>query len=323
MFKLYFGNNILALVFLPFIIGLYFANNFLFQDQLIEPTLSFGFWGDTSAKGFFLLELPALLVVFGNAVMINRIFNRNDFMEKNNYLPALLYVVCYSFFHSFYFLDGLSIAHFFMVLLLYQLSALRQNEDARRTAFNAAILFSLGATFYPVLIVVTPFLFWMVWVFRPIIIREASLIIAGLMVPLIYAGLFAYVTDAELALEDFSSSFPEKASLELGVAGILPLTLLLFSLPMVIDKIRASTIRLKKLFRMLLLLFFMVLITGVLDGLYYEKRGGASLLIVPAIFFISFAFGKKKMKIVPVSIFYLFFLFSIVKFFLPIELSGI
>jgi hypothetical protein len=320
VFKLYFGNNILALVLLPLIIGLYYTNNFLFGDQVIEAGLSFGFWGKTSGQGFFIYELSALLVVFVNAILINMIFNRNDFMEKNNFIISLLYVVCYSFFHSFYFLDGLSVAHCFLVLMLYQLFALRQNKDARRTAFNAAILFSLGCTFYPVLILVTPFLFWIIWIFRPIIAREASLIIVGLMLPLVYAALYGYLFDIEITLDEFSSSFAETVSLEMAVVGLLVLALFLFAIPVIINKINTSAIRLKKLFKMQLLLFCMFLAIGVLEGIFYEKRGGASLLIIPTIFFITYAFGKKNMRVVPVAVFYLFFLFSIGKFFVPIQL---
>ena len=323
VFRLYFGNNILGLVFLPLIIGLYYTNNHLFGNQLTQAGLSFGFWGKTSGQGFFLFELTALLAVLFNAILINLIFNRNDFREKNSFIPLLLYVVCYSFFHSFYFLDGLSVAHCLIVLMLYQLSALRQNEDARRTVFNAAFLFSLACTFYPLLFVATPFLFWMTWIFRPTIIREASLIILGLMLPLFYVVLYDYLFEMEIALDEFSSSFAEYLSLEMAVVGFFILLLLFFATPAAINKINASTIRLKKLFKLLFLLFCMVLVAGVMDGVFYEKRGGTSLLIIPVVFFVSYAFGKKNIRGVPVVIFYLFFLFSIGKFFLPIELSGI
>lgn len=323
MFKLYFGNNIAALVFLPLIIGVYYVNFFLFGDPGTSLELSFGFFGKKSGADPFLFGLLGVVIVFVNAILINRIFNRNDFMEKNNFLTALLYVVCYSFFHSFYFLDGLSIAHFLIVLMLYQLFALKQNEDARRTVFNAALLFSMACTFYPVLTVATPVLFSIIWIFRPVIIREAALLISGLVVPLIYVWLYGYLFNIEVTVEELSSSIPKKIELEIVISGMMALVLLLFAAPMVIKKISASSIRLKKLFKMLLLLLGMTLVAGAIEVGYYYKIGGASLLIIPMIFFLSYAFGKKNIRVLPVAIFYLFYLFSIGKFFVPIQLSGI
>lgn len=276
-------------------------------------------WGVVQQKNHWLIQLVALGLILANALVLNSIFNRNEFMERNSYLTPFFYVVIMSFFHSFYFLSGLSIAQACVVLMLLQLFKLNQNEDGRKAAFNIGLFYGLGCTFYPVLMLGFPFVFWMVWVMRPLVLRESLLVAAGFMVPLVYSGVYGLFVKTRLDKTEFSSSPDELHWLNtvVLVAGVT--LLMLLSLKGIYAKINVSSIRMKKLFRLLLLFIVMTVLIILIEFFIFHKVEPIGLLLMLLVFFLPYGFGEKKQKVIPSIVFYVVFFYSVTKFFIPFE----
>ena len=115
MKRLFFENNILVLFSLPFIIGIYFLLNFQTGYYLQSLTPDFGLWSIFFVGNSIILKFLSFIIININALFLNRIFNKNEFLERNSYVVALLYVVTMSFYNSFYTLDGLLLAHLFII----------------------------------------------------------------------------------------------------------------------------------------------------------------------------------------------------------------
>lgn len=322
MVKLFFGNRSFALLFLPVIIGLFGVLNFFFHHHNGEEQVVLGFWGNLENQSYWPYQFGAFALIFLNAIMINNIFNRNDFMEKNNYLASLLYVVLMSFFHFFYFISGASLAQTLLILVFVQLFKLSQNEDGRRAVFNASILFGLAASLYPVLLIGTPFLFWMIWVMRPFILRESLLAFTGFVVPLVYAGVYGTFAGVKVVREEFSSSAGEWHYYDFVVLSFLVSLLIISSISEVVSKIGTSSIRSKKLFRMILLLIAFSMGIAIIEFLAFDKLEGLGLLAFPLMFIIPYAFGVKTPRPFAVITYYLIFFFAVGKFFIPFDSLG-
>lgn len=322
MVKLFFGNRSFAMIFLPFIIGLFGVLNYFFQHHNPEEQVVLGFWGNMGTQSYWPYQIGAFFLIFINSILINNVFNRNDFMEKNNYIASLLYVVIMSFFHSFYFLSGASIAQTLLILMFVQLFKLNQNEDGRRDVFNASIIFGLAASLYPVLLLGTPFLFWMIWVVRPFVLRESLLAITGFVLPLIYAGLYGFFFGVKIVRDEFSSSAGEWHYYDFVILSFFVVLLIIASLSDVSNKIAASTIRLKKLFRILLLLIGFSVGIALIEFFVFEKLEGLGLLAFPLMFIIPYAFGIKTPRPFAVITYYLIFFFAVGKFFIPFDSLG-
>ena len=209
----------MALLVLPFLIAGYVALNMWQNHHVPDLQSSFGFFGDLLNQSTVLSQILAGSIVLANAILLNVLFNRNDFMESNSFVPGLLYVSLLSFFHSFYYLDGFGVAQFFLVLGLVQMLKLNQNEDARRIVFNASFLIGIACTFSPIMLSIIPFLFWMVWVTRPFIFRESILTVIGFSIPLVYAGVYSSVYGIQLKGGKLSSTSPELWLEDLIVLG--------------------------------------------------------------------------------------------------------
>lgn len=276
-------------------------------------------WGSINYPDHWFFQFAPLLLTFLSALLLNAVFNRNEFMERNSYLTPMLYITLMSFFHSFYYLEGLSIAQIFVVLTVFQLFKLNQNEDGRKIVFNAAFFFGIACTFYPVLFIGLPFLFWMVWVMRPFIFRESVLLVVGFIVPLLYSGTYSFVFKTTLDRTEFSSSSSELHWLNTLVICIGLLLLSLVSLKELFAKIAISSIRMKKIFRLLLLLILMCLIAILIDFFVFKKVEAGSLIVICLAFILPYGFGQKKQKAIPTILFYLILFYSVSKFFIPYE----
>ena len=304
---------------LPLLLAGYYLCNFYTNFHSSRPTSNFGMWGTITTPNHWSFHAASVLLIFISALLLNAVFNRNEFMERNSHLTPILFITLSSFFHFFYFLEGLSFAQLFLVLTLYQLFKLNQNEDGRRTVFNAAFFFGIACTFYPVLFITLPFLFWMVWLMRPFIFRESALLVAGFIVPLIYSGAYSFVFKTTLDKTQFSSSFPGHDAINIIVCASGILLLITLSLKGLFGKISVSSIRMKKLFRLMLLFIFMCLLVIFIDFLAFRKVEAGGLIIISLSFILPYGFGQKTQKSIPTIIYYLVFFYSVSKFFIPYE----
>ncbi len=317
MVKLFLSNRSFVQFLLPLVVVIYIFLNQFTSYYTYSEIANFGFWGNKVQLDTVSSQVLASLVLIGNAIFINAVFNWNQFLERNSFMPSLLYIVLMSSYHSFYQLDGLLISHAFLILSLYQLYFLRQNEDGRKTTFNAGFFAGLAATFHPPLIGILPFIFFMIWSIRPFVIREVLLCFLGFIVPLFYAGFYLIYTGTSINLRllKTSTNYERQQFDFLVTSGIFIFSLLL-SLVSIQAHIQKSSIRLKKMTRILWWFVLVGLIIGGIDFILFNQIQRFSLIMIPFSFFLTFSFSHKTLSSVAIGLFYVTFLYSLLKFFL-------
>lgn len=319
MVKLFLGNRSSALLLLPILVAMYSLVNFFHPYHAPILHSGFGFYGEWITEESLASRILAPFLILLNAALINAIFNRNGFMEKNNYLPALLYVVGKSYFHSFYFFNAVGVAETLLVLAFLHVFRLDQNLDGRKSVFNAAFFIGLAASIYPMLFLFVPALFFIIWVLRPFIFRESALTAVGFLIPLLYAGSFSTWFGVPIRGETLMGATGEWKFPDLYVIGG-GIALLLFAGAGVIrQKLGQSSIRLKKLFRILFWTLFFFVLLGALEILLLKRIDTLSFVVGWTVFLITYSFGVKNLRQFPTIIFYLILIFSVGKFFIPLE----
>ncbi len=315
--KLFLSNRSFVQFLLPLLIGVYVMLNFQTDYYNYADLSNFGFWGSNVKINPLTNQILASLVVIINAVGLNAVFNWNQFLERNSFMPSLLYVVLMSSYHSFYGIDGLLLSHTCLIITLYQLYFLRQNEDGRKIVFNASFFAGLAATFHPPLIGLLPILFFMIWTIRPFVFREIILAILGFGVPLFYAGFYLIYTGTSINLELLknSTNYDRQQFDFLVTSGIFVFSLLL-SLVSIQAHIQKSSIRLKKMARILWWYVLSGLTIGVVDFLFYNQIQRFSLIMIPFSFFLTFSFSHKTLSSVAIGLFYVTLIYSFLKFFI-------
>lgn len=319
MLKIFFGNRSGVLLLLPALVATYAVSNFQMNYHSASPISGFGFYGQLLNERELASQILAPLFIFLNALLLNTIFNRNGFMEKNNYLPALLYVVGKSYFHSYYFVSGFGVAETCMILAFMQIFKLDQNQDGRREVFNAAFFVGLGASFYPMMLLFVPILFLVVWVLRPFIIRESALLAVGFTIPLLYAGCYSTIFGVPIKGSSFTGFPTEWKFPDLYVIAGGLLLMGVAAVGAISQKLGQSSIRLKKLFRIIFWVIMFYTLLSVAELFFLQKLDAPSFVIGWLAFLLTYGFGVKQLKQFPSFVFYVLLIFSVGKFFVPME----
>ncbi len=316
--KLFLSNRSIVQFLLPFVVVAYILLNFSTKYYGYFEAVNFGFWGNAKSINPVYSQLFASLLILINAIGINAIFNWNQFLERNSFMPSLQYVILLSFYHSFYQIDGLLISHTFIILTLHQLYFLRQNDDGRKTVFNASFFAGIAATFHPPLIGLLPVIFFMIWCIRPFVFREILLSVIGFSIPLFYGSFYLIYnkTSIDLTLIKSATNYERLQFDFLVVFGIFICSLLL-SLVSIQAHIQKSSLRLKKMTKMLWWIVVAGIVIGILD--FFQNNGQIqrfSIIMIPFSFFLTFSFSHKTLSIVAIGLFYVTLTYSVLKFFL-------
>jgi hypothetical protein len=317
MVKLFLGNRTGVLLLLPFFMLGYFLLDQFTSYYPHNAETNIGMWGVSISLSSSFLEVSGAILVVLNALGINMIYNANEFFERNSYMPSLLYVVMMSFYHAAYSIDGLLVAHSFVIAMIYQLFLLRQNEDGRKHVFNGAFLAGCATTFHPPLILLSPLIIIMVRRIRPFVFREALMVVVGMGIPLIYAGVFLWMSGSKIDLKmiDKAADYTSKQT-DFLITAVLFTLLFLLSLVSIRSHMKTSSIRLKKLASMLWWLVLLGAIFGVADFFMFGQIERFSFLMIPLSFFLPFSFTSKTFGGLAAFLFYITFGYSCLKFFL-------
>lgn len=316
MLRLFTSNRPIVILLLPILIATYQGVHLITQGITYGRQINLGFYGTIEINPILGVAL-SLIFVFLNAFLINFIFNRNEFWDRNMYMPSLLYVVLMSFYSSYNCWDGMLLSHTFLILALNQLFKLRQNEDGREAVFNASLFVGAAASFHPPILIFLPFLFTMVWFIRPFVFKESLLILTGFIIPLIYGGLYLKYKGELLDLKLLKQTTDYNIQrINFLVTATLFSLLLIVGLLGVRARLNKSSIRFRKLVRILWTYFFLAIVFGVVEFIYFGQIERFSFLIIPLPFFLAYSFTHKSFSGVANILFYITLLYSFAKFFM-------
>jgi hypothetical protein len=294
MIKWFLGNRPIVLLLLPVLIAILVLVRLFFIDELyIEET--WGMWGTYTPKSNWIYLVFGPLLLLFLSIRISRLFNSHAFSDKNTYIPSLVYLVFFALFPVFYSLTPSVVCSVFLLFMLFQLFDLQQNTDGRRAVFNGGLFFGLAISFAPSLIVALPFIYFMVLVVRPFILRELILLLSGVITPLIYVALFLWYNSEPV---QFIYSAPEKTldafPMERLISVLSICAIMLIAFFSISTAGLKMSIRSKRLTRMLLWLCLPLVIIGINEFLFYGELNRLSLLSLPLSLLIALSFLNKK-----------------------------
>jgi len=260
-------------------------------------------------------KILAPLFVFFNATLISQTFNFHNFIEKNTYTSPLLYVVLMSFFNDFYCLSNVTLTHTFLILSLSKFLHLKSSNDNKKLIFDCALFFSIASCLFPVLTVFLPFVFFMIWVSRPFLIRDALICLAGIITPFIYVFCIRFFNKTpSLNIDPFPNLHQYNFNYEHLVLFALSTLLTIFAFISIKSRIKKPTIKLRNQFKILTYWFFICFCIGITSLIIQSNISAVSFIITPLVFILTYGFLSKTKKIQFNLLFFLLFLFSFIKF---------
>ena len=316
MIRMFLENRVLVLLFLPFIVGIYFLLNFQTGYYVQSPVHNFGLWSNFFSGDSWIYSFLSFMIITLNAISLNWVFNKNEFLERNSYIVSLLYIVTMSFYHSFYIMDGLLLAHLFFILMFVQFLQIKQTSDARIYVFNGCFLAGLSSTFHPPMMLCLPFFIAMPIVIRPFNLREFFIGLIGFLLPLIYGFLNLWLQNNILSFSFFTYSEQLKLHVDFVITLIVISILFSLSIFSLRSRLQKSSLRLKNQIRLIWVFIWIIIILGSLNFYYFQEIEHFSLLMIPISLLLSYSFLHKNYGIIATIFFYLTIIYSVIKFFI-------
>jgi hypothetical protein len=190
VFRSYNPINILWLAILLFLLRAGYT-------YTAPPTLAFTYlepFARLLAPGAYQYVFPPLVniflagvLVFIQALLLNRLVNQYGLLSKPSFLPALMYITLSGLFTPFLILSPPLICNFLLIWMFYKLFGLYKADDAKSITYDLGMIVAIGSLIYFPFI----YLFLAIWaallLFRPFNWREWIIGIMG------YATIFFFL----------------------------------------------------------------------------------------------------------------------------------
>jgi len=257
------------------------------------------------------------VLVFIQALLVNRLVNQYGLLTKPSFLPALMYIVLSSLFTPFLVLSPPLVCNFLLIWMLYKLFGLYKGDDAKSITYDLGMIVAIGSLIYLPFI----YLFLAIWaallLFRPFYWREWVIGIMGYATIFFFLAVAYYLSD-NIAIfysiwVPLTTKFPTHVKIDYYNYLVLVPVIIIFILGII--KIRQiffrSYVQVRKSFQ---LLFIVFLIAGL--SFYVKAEFSLThflLCVIPVSVFFAYYFLHANARWFYESLFFIL-LISIVYF---------
>ena len=155
----------------------------------------FGFVNEFIAAFPRLSQVAGLVLLLGEAFLLNYIIQQHQLLTKKSWLPALLTVVLGSSTGDLLQLSAPLLALLPLLLALHLLAGTYRMDTAFGSVFNSGVLISVAGLIYLPAAVFLLFAFAALVLLRPFIWREWIILLFGFLLPWIYTSAWFYWND--------------------------------------------------------------------------------------------------------------------------------
>jgi hypothetical protein len=242
----------------------------------------------------------ALLLVVGEAFLLNYIINENEVLPKQSFLPALFYILLISNNNAMLSLHPLLPANLFLLFGINRLMCSYRKDHAFSHAFDAGFLFAIASLFYFPYAVFFPLLGVALLIMRPFIWREWLISFFGVLIPYIFTTV-VYFWKEELDYLYYDKIFfpiirqPLRVTLppEFYVLAALGCLIFLLALSRVLTGVGSGPQKTKKGI-VLLVWVFIFAGAGIFISPELSTRYFSALAIPGAVFYAYYFLTMKK-----------------------------
>ncbi|HZY37803.1 MAG TPA: DUF6427 family protein [Mucilaginibacter sp.] len=234
------------------------------------------------------------VLVFIQALLLNRLVNHFNLLGKPTFLPALMYITVSGLYTPFLVLSPPLICNFFVIWMLYKLINFYKAKDSRSTTFDLGMIVALGSLIY------LPFIFFFltIWValiiFKPFNWREWMACIIGYTTIFFFLAVYYYLGDTLPRFghiwQPLETKFPARVVISYYNYFLLaPVALILILCFISLrQNYYKSYIQVRKTFQLLLLMFTVAALTFYVKAAFQLSH--FLLCAVPAAIFFAYYF---------------------------------
>lgn len=164
-----------------------------------------------SDNNFYFFFSVSVLLVFIQAIAINRFVNDIKLFPKITYVPGLLYILCASLFREYLFFSPVLIVNTFIVFIVIKMFSVYKKAQCEKDIFDVGLMIGICSLIYFPSLSLLLLFFIGLSILRPFAWREWVIGILGVLVPFILSGTIYFWNDklAKFFLATFESVYAE------------------------------------------------------------------------------------------------------------------
>ncbi len=243
----------------------------------------------------------SFLFMLLQAFMINRVIADKNLVDRNSWLPALLYIVLMSSSFSIFGLQPVWFANFFLIIALNKMFEVFKDETVNIEIFNVAFLVSIASLFYLPSLLFIFLLIAALTIYFLLGIRELLASIIGVLLPYIFVSLYYYWFDElgekigyfsalTLNIESIFKQIVPYGWASIAITGLIGL----ISISRIyLGTLRDKPIRIRKRFQVLMAYLIISVVSVIFAGPLLEVHYGIIMLPLSVIIAGFFQENKK------------------------------
>ncbi|MBM3452696.1 MAG: hypothetical protein FJX84_06100 [Bacteroidetes bacterium] len=281
----------------------------------IPTNINLGLFGFLNIYPTFSVLFSSFLILF-NGFTISRIFNENDFFDKNIYSTGFLYIILMSFFHSFYYLNSFLIVQSLLIIVIREVLQIQRQEFVQKHIFNGAFLLGISVCIHPptALYILA---FWLaVWSIKSFETKDILLVSTGIFLPFLYVGSYYFLNDKIINIDFFGKTSDWKIVLfDMMFVIVNTLFLLMLGFVSYLSNSIKSSPRLRKMMLSLILFFIVGVALGLYDFIFFFQMERFILILIAMPFFVNYGFINRMYSLFVGILFIMALGYSFIKFF--------
>lgn len=265
-------------------------------------------------------SLFAFLLLYSQALLLNRVCNAQKMMARPSYLVAMSYMLITSLLPEWNYFSAPLLINSLLIWLFYRLNTLYNSPKPGSVVFNIGLVMGFITLLYQPAIVFVFFLMLAVFIVRPFRIKEWLIGLLGVTAPYYFIGLVLYLTnqwDWKKIQPDISFSLPP-----MPTSIFTTISVGLLVLPFIIGGIFVQN-NLSKMFIQVRKSWSLLLVCLVTSTLIILINGGTnyvnwSLCVVPLAVFHGAAYFYPQGRLFPNILHWIIFGYAMyVNYWLP------
>jgi hypothetical protein len=224
-----------------------------------------------SGKAFAgIYPLLAFILIYVQALMLNRIVNSFRMIGRTNYLTAMSYLVITSLIPGWNYLSAALLANTVLILVLTGCFNIYTQQKVRNTIFNIGLGVGIASFFYFPSIILVLWILFALMIMRPFRINEWFICLFGVTTPFYFVALYLVLTDGwawQKLVPGFFLHLPDlQQSIWLAAGVFLLVVPFLAGGYFVQDNLRKMLIQVRKGWSLVLLLILVTIFIPLLSS---------------------------------------------------------
>ena len=258
-------------------------------------------------------SLLTFALVFGQALLLNRICNAQKMIAKPTYLPAMAFLLINSLFIEWNQFSAPLLINTFLIWIFYRIMTLYNESKAGNAIFNIGLLLGIITMLYHPAIVFTLLVFFTLFIMRPFHIQEWVIALLGITTPYYFLALILYFTNRwswDHLIPSISFDLPQ-----MPTSVFTTLSIVLLVIPFIIggvfvqNNLNKMLIQVRKGWSLLLIMLMISMSVIVIEG--DTNYVNWILCVVPITAFHSAAYFYPLNRTLPLVIHWITFAYAI------------